>query len=186
VASFSCVRREDRQAERLLLLQCVNKPQGLPPFLRNQLLLSRPSTSTRQIWLGPGRASGSVIQFTKTAGPRRRHNDGGAGPGGRLPTGAREAHGLAGLTLRSNAGRNGAVSIAIAGKSTLEGKDEHHQLITPFLRLPRRTPGPSPPDESKPRGRGRAQRLISTSTQCQPSIRSPRDSMNDYPCVRPP
>jgi hypothetical protein len=32
------MRRQDRYTEKLLLLQRVNKPQGLPPFLPNQLL----------------------------------------------------------------------------------------------------------------------------------------------------
>jgi hypothetical protein len=168
VASFSCVRREDRQAERLLLLQCVIKPQGLPPFLRNQLLLPRPSTSTREIWLGPGRASGAVIQFTN-CWSLRRHNDGGAGPGGRLPAALRP------LPFRSQ-----------LREIRTRGKRRTPSAHYAILRLRRGIPGPSPPDESKPKGPGRAQRQISTSTQCQPSIRSLRDSMNDCPCVRPP
>src|SRR5215470_8112052 len=35
-------------SRKALLLQRINKPQRLSPFLHNQLLLSRPSTSTRK------------------------------------------------------------------------------------------------------------------------------------------
>jgi hypothetical protein len=67
VASVAYVRREDRRAEKLLLLQRINNPQGLPPLLRSQLLLPWPSTSTRRTWLSPGEASRALIQLTKTS-----------------------------------------------------------------------------------------------------------------------